>query len=325
MKHLLVTGGSGFIGSNFLRYFLAQHPDVSVINLDKLTYAGVRANTQDFERNPYYEFVQGDICDVDTVRQLMKSVEGVIHFAAETHVDRSIDMGRNFALTNVVGTNILLEAAKEARVKRFLHFSTDEVYGSCATGSFSEDSPLNPSSPYSASKAASDLLALSYWKTHQLPVVIIRSTNNFGPFQFPEKVIPLFITNLIEGKKVPLYSKGENVRDWLYVGDCIKAIDFIMERGHAGEIYNLGGGHEMNNLDLTHHILYAFGKNDESIQYVQDRPAHDFRYSLNTLKLKKLGFEIQPKFETHLKETIEWYRAHRSWWEPLKTDTYTLK
>ena len=188
MKHLLVTGGSGFIGSNFLRYFLAQHPDVSVINLDKLTYAGVRANTQDFERNPYYEFVQGDICDVDTVRQLMKSVEGVIHFAAETHVDRSIDMGRNFALTNVVGTNILLEAAKEARVKRFLHFSTDEVYGSCATGSFSEDSPLNPSSPYSASKAASDLLALSYWKTHQLPVVIIRSTNNFGPFQFPEKL-----------------------------------------------------------------------------------------------------------------------------------------
>ena len=325
MRRFLVTGGSGFIGSNFLHYFLNAHRDVSIINLDKLTYAGVRANTKDLESDSRYQFVQGDICDAELVRDQMKEVDGVIHFAAESHVDRSIDSGSDFVMTNVYGTHVLLEVAKEAGVKRFIHFSTDEVYGSCEKGSFSEDSPLNPTSPYSAAKAASDLLALAYWKTHKVPVIIIRATNNFGPYQFPEKVIPLFITNLIEGKKVPLYAKGENVRDWLYVGDCVRAVDFILERGQAGEIYHVGGETEIRNLELTRQILREFGKNDESIQYVTDRAAHDFRYSLNTSKLKKLGFEIKPQFQERLKETIKWYQTHRPWWETLKTDAYTLK
>ncbi|MBI4395400.1 MAG: dTDP-glucose 4,6-dehydratase [Candidatus Omnitrophica bacterium] len=325
MKRFLVTGGSGFIGSHFLRYFLTEHPDISVINLDKLTYAGNRANAQDLESNPRYEFIQGDICDVALVRQLMGKVDGVIHFAAETHVDRSIAWSQDFVTTNVVGTHILLDAAREARIGKFLHFSTDEVYGSRQEGSFSETDPLNPSSPYSASKAASDLLVLAYHKTYQVPAIIIRSTNNFGPYQFPEKVIPLFITNLIEGKKVPLYATGANVRDWLYVEDCAQAVDFIFERGTTGEIYNVGSGSEVTNLELTRKILREFGKTDERIQYVQDRLAHDFRYSLNTSKLKSLGFEIKSRFESRLKETIQWYRDHRIWWEPLKNDTFTLK
>jgi dTDP-glucose 4,6-dehydratase len=325
MKKFLITGGSGFIGSNFLRYFLNARRDAHIINLDKLTYAGVRANTKDLESDSRYEFVQGDICDTELVRKLMKGVDSVVHFAAESHVDRSIDAGTDFVMTNVYGTHVLLEVAKEAGIHRFLHFSTDEVYGSCKEGSFSEESPLNPTSPYSAAKASSDLLALAYWKTHQVPVTIIRSSNNFGPYQFPEKVIPLFVTRLIEGKKVPLYAKGENVRDWLYVGDCVSAVDFILEHGKIGEIYNVGGGTEISNLELTKQILQAFEKNEDSIQYVTDRPAHDFRYSLNTDKLKKLGFAIIPNFGERLKETIKWYQAHRSWWEGLKTDTYTLK
>lgn len=325
MKRFLITGGSGFIGSNFLRYFLSTYRDVSVVNLDKLTYAGVRANTKDLESDSRYEFVQGDICDAELVRKLMKGVDVVVHFAAESHVDRSIDSGSDFVMTNVYGTHVLLEVAKESGVQKFIHFSTDEVYGSLRQGSFSEDSPLNPSSPYSAAKASSDLLALAYWRTHQVPVTLIRASNNFGPYQFPEKVIPLFITNLIEGKKVPLYARGENVRDWLYVGDCVRAVDFILERGKIGDIYNVGGGTEISNLELTRLILREFGKSEESIQYVADRPAHDFRYSLNTLKLKKLGFEIRTDFQECLKETIKWYQTHRSWWEALKTDTYTLK
>lgn len=325
MKRILVTGGSGFIGSNFLRYFLKHHPGISIVNLDKLTYAGVRANTQDLENGHPYEFVQGDICDTGLVRQLVKQVDGIVHFAAETHVDRSIETARDFAMTNVVGTSVLLEAAKEFQTKRFLHFSTDEVYGSRPSGSFKEEDMLNPTSPYSATKAASDLLSLSYWKTHRVPVIVIRSTNNFGPFQFPEKLIPLFITNLIDGKKVPLYSKGEHVRDWLYVGDCVRATDFILERGAPGEIYNLGGRSEMSNIDLTRCLLQEFGRGEEAVQYVKDRPAHDFRYSLDASKLKRLGFDIQPQFQTHLRTTIEWYRTHRSWWVPLKMDAYTLK
>lgn len=322
---ILVTGGAGFIGSNFLRYFLKHRTGVSVVNLDKLTYAGIRANTQDLEREDSYEFVQGDICDIQLVRRLMQKADGVVHFAAETHVDRSIETARDFAITNVVGTSVLLEVAKECQIKRFIHFSTDEVYGSRPDGSFKEEDILNPTSPYSASKAASDLLALSYWRTHGVPVIIIRSTNNFGPFQFPEKVIPLFITNLIEGKKVPLYAKGENVRDWLHVGDCVRATDFILEHGVAGEIYNLGGGCEMSNIELTKRILEEFGRGEDAVQYVRDRPAHDFRYSLDTSKLKRLGLEVKPQFRTHLRATIEWYRTHRSWWTPLKVDAYTLK
>ncbi len=325
MKRFLVTGGCGFIGSNFLHYFLKAHLDISIINLDKLTYAGIRANTESLEKDPRYQFIQGDICDSNLVQQVMRDVDYVIHFASETHVDRSINSPQDFVITNVVGTNVLLQAAKESRIKRFIHFSTDEVYGSRKEGSFSEEDPLNPSSPYSAAKAASDLLALAYFKTHQIPIVIIRSTNNFGPFQFPEKVIPLFITNLIEGKKVPLYAKGENIRDWLYVGDCVRGVDFILEHGNTGEVYNLGGESELSNIELTRAILKEFGKGDETIQYVQDRPAHDFRYSLNTSKLKRLGYEVKPLFSRQLQETINWYREHHSWWQPLKKDVYTLK
>src|SRR3989338_7377146 len=255
MKRFLVTGGCGFIGSNFLHFFLNSHQDVSVINLDKLTYAGVRANTQNLEKDKRYTFIQGDICDSNLVRQLMKNVDAVVHFAAENKVDRSIDCGVEFIQTNVVGTGILLDAALQSGMKRFVHFSTDEVYGSTLKGSFSEEDGLNPTSPYSASKASSDLLALSYFKTHHLPVIVVRSSNNFGPFQFPEKVIPLFITNLMSGRKVPLYAEGHNMRDWLYVGDCVQGVNFILQNGKAGEIYNLASGSELTNLELTRLIL----------------------------------------------------------------------
>lgn len=325
MKRFLVTGGSGFIGSNFLRYFLNKYSDISVINLDKITYAGNPANTKGLESLSRYEFVSGDICDSALVRELMANVDAVIHFAAETHVDRSIHSSHDFILTNILGTNVLLDAARVHGIKRFLHFSTDEVYGSRKTGSFIESDHLNPSSPYSASKAASDLLALAYWKTHKVPVIVMRCSNNFGPYQFPEKVIPLFITNLIEGKKVPLYATGENVRDWLYVGNCVEAIDFILHRGEVGEIYNVGGNCELSNIELTSAILKEFGKNKDQIQYVEDRPAHDFRYSINSSKLERLGFKIKANFPFHLKETACWYQAHSEWWKPLKKDAFTLK
>ncbi len=325
MKRFLVTGGSGFIGSNFLRYFLNQYSDIHVINLDKLTYAGIRENTADLEKIDRYEFVHGDICEVTLVDRLMAQVDAVIHFAAETHVDRSIHQSQDFILTNVVGTNVLLNSAQVHGVKRFLHFSTDEVYGSRKNGSFTEQDHLNPSSPYSAAKAASDLLALSYWKTHKLPVTIMRCSNNFGPYQFPEKVIPLFVTNLIEGKKVPLYANGENVRDWLYVGDCVRAVDFVVKKGEPGEIYNVAGNCEISNIELTRAILKESGKGEEYIQKVADRPAHDFRYSIDSSKLKRLGFDIKSNFETHLKETVRWYQDHAEWWKPLKKDAFTLK
>lgn len=325
MKRFLVTGGSGFIGSNFLRYFLKQHSDCSVINLDKLTYAGNQENTKDLEKISHYEFVQGDICDSALVNRLMSRVDAVIHFAAETHVDRSIHGSQDFILTNVVGTNILLDSARLHGMKRFLHFSTDEVYGSRKQGSFTEADSLNPSSPYSAAKAASDLLALAYWKTYKLPVMLMRCTNNFGPYQFPEKVIPLFITNLIEGKKVPLYAVGENVRDWLYVGDCVRAVDFVLKNGSAGEIYNVAGNYEISNIKLTRAILKECGKTEDWIQRVEDRPAHDFRYSIDSTKLERLGFVIKPDFPARLKETVRWYQDHRPWWQALKKDQFTLK
>ena len=325
MNRILVTGGCGFIGSHFLRFILKSSPKLSVVNLDKLTYAGNRANTREFETNKQYEFVHGDICDEKLVRRLMEQVDGVVHFASETHVDRSIVDASDFVWTNVVGTRVLLEAARKNGVKQFIHFSTDEVYGSIRKGSFSETDALSPSSPYSASKAAGDLLALSYWKTYGLPVIVMRSSNNFGPYQFPEKVIPLFITNLIEGKKVPLYAQGENMRDWIFVGECVKGIDFIMKHGQSGEIYNLAAGSELSNKALTRLILKEFDRGEEAIQYVPDRPAHDFRYSVSAKKLRDLGFTPSNHFGKELKDTIQWYRDHRSWWQPLKHDAFTLK
>ena len=251
MKNLLVTGGCGFIGSNFIRLMLEKYPDIKIINLDKLTYAGNPDNLKDVEDNPNYAFIKGDICDPGIVRAAMKKADTVVHFAAESHVDRSIEDGSVFVRTNVLGTNTLLQAAQELGVKRFLHVSTDEVYGSIVKGSFVETDILTPSSPYSASKAGSDLLALSYHTTHKLPVVVTRCTNNYGPYQFPEKLIPLFVTNLLQGKRVPIYGSGLNIRDWIYVLDHCKAIDFVLQHGNNGEVYNIGGGAEKTNLEIT--------------------------------------------------------------------------
>lgn len=325
MRALLVTGGCGFIGSHFVKLFLKNHPDWKLINLDKLTYCGNRANLTEYEANPHYQWIQGDICDETLVRSLMPQVESIVHFAAETHVDRSISSTDDFIMTNIFGTRVLLEAAKDAGIKRFVHISTDEVYGSVDKGFAPETAPLLPNSPYSASKASSDLLARAYGQTYGLPVIITRSSNNFGPNQFPEKVIPLFITNLIEGKQVPLYGQGANRRDWIFVEDNCAAIDLVFEKGIPGEIYNIGAGNEISNLELTKRILSEMGFGEEKINRVADRLGHDFRYGIDLKKIHQLGFKPHWTFEKGLKHTIEWYRQHLEWWRPLKKDRFTLK
>lgn len=315
---LLVTGGAGFIGSNFIIHLLGKYPRLKITNLDKLTYAGNLDNLKDIVKNKNYRFVKGDICDTKIVNKLVKESDALVHFAAETHVDRSIKNAGSFVRTNVLGTYTLLEAAVKYRVKKFVHISTDEVYGSRLTGHFKEGDPLNPSSPYSASKASSDLLARSYYVTYKLPVVITRSSNNFGPRQYPEKVIPLFITNLLDGKKVPLYSKGLNVRDWIYVEDNCRAIDEVLQKGVAGEIYNIGAGNDVKNIDLTQKILKKMNQSESMIQEVQDRLGHDFRYAIDCRKIYRLGFKPKMNFDKALSETIDWYRKNRSWWTHLK-------
>jgi dTDP-glucose 4,6-dehydratase len=317
---ILVTGGSGFIGSNFIRHILEKYPDCGVINLDKLTYAGNPDNLKDIEIDPNYSFVRGDICDPDTVDKLMQEqqIDQVIHFAAETHVDRSITDGSAFVRTNLLGTYTLLDSALRHGIDRFIHISTDEVYGSTIEGSFKETDVLNPSSPYSSSKAGSDLLARSYYITHNLPVIITRCTNNFGPYQYPEKLIPLFITNLLEAEKVPVYGTGQNVRDWIYVLDHCRAIDFILQHGEVGEIYNIGGGAERTNLEITEKILEILGNDDSMIEHVKDRPGHDFRYSLDCSKLKDIGWAPKYNFEDALEKTIGWYIENEWWWRKLK-------
>jgi len=317
---LLVTGGLGFIGSNFIRQMLEEHPGDSIVNLDKVTYAGNPENLKDIAGDPRYTFVQGDICDLDVVDSVFREhpIDAVVHFAAESHVDRSIEDASVFVRTNVLGTHVLLEAALNHGVKRFVHVSTDEVYGSIKTGSFRETDNLNPSSPYSASKAASDLLARSYYITHNLPVIVTRCTNNFGPYQYPEKLIPLFVTNLIEGKKVPVYGTGQNVRDWIYVLDHCRAVDFVLRHGEPGEIYNIGGGAEKTNLEITAKILELLGQDESMIEYVPDRKGHDFRYSLDFGKLRALGWEPAYTFDDALAATIKWYAENEWWWRPLK-------
>ncbi len=317
-KKVLITGGAGFIGSNFIKYFLDKHTNYKVINYDLLTYAGNLDNLKDIKGNPRYEFVKGDIRDAKKIRQVTKKIAAVINFAAETHVDRSILDAGEFIDTNIKGTQVLLETVRENSISRFIHISTDEVYGSINKGSFSESSPLKPNSPYAASKAAADLLVRSYFITYKMPVIITRSSNNFGPYQYPEKMIPLFITNLLENKKVPLYGDGLNVRDWIFVLDNCRAIDLVLQKGKIGEIYNIGGDNEKNNLELTHLILKLLGKNKNFIKYVKDRPGHDRRYSLNTQKVRTLGYKPHFSFKDALRQTMVWYEENKNWWQKIK-------
>lgn len=318
---VLVTGGAGFIGSNYVRSVLdRRYPafaGAEVVVLDLLTYAGTLTNLAGcLDR---LDFVEGDIRDPVTVRRAMRGVDVVVHFAAESHVDRSIAGAADFVSTNVVGTQVLLDAAVAADVERFVHVSTDEVYGSIDTGSWPEEHPLQPNSPYAASKAAADLLARAYHRTHGLPVCITRCSNNYGPHQFPEKLVPLFVTNLLDGVKVPLYGDGGNVRDWLHVDDHCAAIQLVAEKGRAGEVYNIGGGAELTNRELTSRLLAATGAGEEMVEPVPDRPGHDRRYSVDWSKIAtELGYAPRVPFEEGLAATVAWYRDHRTWWEPLK-------
>jgi len=321
--NLLVTGGAGFIGSNFIRYILKKYPHYKVINLDKLTYCGNLDNLRDVADNPNYGFVRGDICDKKIVDRLVsRKPDVIVNFAAETHVDRSIHKPQQFIKTDVLGTQILLEAAKKYQINLFCHISTDEVYGAIEKGSFYEESPLRPANPYSASKAGGELMVWAYYKTFGLPVVIVRPSNNFGPYQYPEKLIPLFITNLLEDKKVPLYGDGQQVRDWLYVIDNCTAIDFILHYGQIGEIYNIGAGNEKTNLEVTRIILNYLGKDESYIEYVKDRPGHDRRYSLDWTKIRKLGWRPRYEFEEAVAKTVQWYLDNRQWWEKIKSGEY---
>ncbi|WP_432013079.1 dTDP-glucose 4,6-dehydratase [Streptomyces cucumeris] len=320
---IVVTGGAGFIGSHFVRRTLAgAYPataDAQVVVVDKLTYAGNEANLAEVADSPRLRFVRGDICDGELVGELLRDTDLVVHFAAESHVDRSISGAEEFIRTNVLGTHTLLNAAAGAGVGKFVHVSTDEVYGSIDSGSWTEDRPLEPNSPYSASKASSDLLARAFHRTHGLPVCVTRCSNNYGPYQYPEKVIPLFITNLMDGKRVPLYGDGGNVRDWLHVDDHCRGIALVAERGEPGEVYNIGGGTELTNLELTHRLLELLGGGWSMVETVPDRKGHDRRYSVDITKIsRELGYRPEMSFEIGLAETAKWYMEHRDWWEPLQ-------
>ncbi len=322
MKTYLVTGGAGFIGSNFIRYILSGTQDIRIINLDKMTYAGNPDNVKEFEKDDRYRFVHGDICNAELVDSLMPEADVVVNFAAESHVDRSIGNPDAFIQTDIFGCFVLLESARKHGIERFMQISTDEVYGSIEDGLFSETDALMPSSPYSASKAGADRLVFSYYVTYKLPVVIPRSSNNFGPYQFPEKLIPLFITNALDSKTLPLYGDGKNVRDWLYVVDNCEALDCILHHGKDGEVYNVGAGNEKTNLEITRMILDDTGQTEELITYVPDRKGHDRRYALDISQAKSLGWTPKHPFESALKETLAWYRDNRWWWEKLKSGEY---
>ena len=318
---ILVTGGAGFIGSHYVRTLLGPTGpgDVEITVLDLLTYAGNPANLDEVREHPGFRFVQGDICDAELVDGLMAEHDQVVHFAAESHVDRSILGATEFIRTNVAGTQTLLDAALRHGVKTFVHISTDEVYGSIGEGSWPETDPLQPNSPYSAAKASSDLIALAYHRTHGMDVRVTRCSNNYGHHHFPEKVIPLFITNLLDGGKVPLYGDGGNVRDWLHIDDHVQGIDLVRTKGRPGEVYNIGGGTELSNKELTGLLLEACGAGWDSVTYVEDRKGHDRRYSVDCTKIRtELGYEPRKDFATGLAETVAWYRENRSWWEPLK-------
>ncbi len=319
MRNVLVTGGAGFIGSNFVRHALSTHSDWRVTTLDKLTYAGRLENLKGVMDHPRHEFVKGDVADPAVAGPLVGASDVVVHFAAETHVDRSILNAGEFITTDVFGTFVLLEAAREApKLRKFVQISTDEVYGSIPEGSSKETDELRPRNPYSASKAGADRLAYSYWATYQVPVVITRASNNYGPNQFPEKIIPLFITNAMDDKSVPLYGDGMNVRDWLHVSDNCRALDLIIEHGTPGEVYNVGGGNHVKNVDLTRRILQLLGKPESLIRPVADRPGHDRRYSVDTAKLHSLGWKPRIAFDQGLADTVAWYQQNEWWWRPIK-------
>ena len=315
---IMVTGGLGFIGSNFIRYMLSKYRNVRIVNFDKQTYASCKDNLKDLEGCKRYRLIKGDICNKKAVKSAMSGCSEVVNFAAESHVDRSIKDPVVFLKTNIIGVEVLLNTAKGMKIKKFIQISTDEVYGSRIKGSFKEGDILQPNSPYSASKASADLIVRSYSKTYNFNAMITRSSNNFGPYQFPEKVIPLFITNLLENKKVPLYGDGLNVRDWIYVLDNCAGIDIVLKKGKAGEIYNIGAGNEMNNKQLTYLILKILGKSDKYIKYVKDRLGHDRRYSINTAKIRGLGFKPASSFSEEMLSTVKWYKENQSWWMKLK-------
>ncbi len=321
---ILITGACGFIGSNFIRLLLEKRPDWNLVNLDKMTYAGDTGSLKEFESHPNYRLVKGDIIDKGTVEAVMtEGFDGVIHFAAESHVDRSIHGPEIFVETNVLGTQILLEAARKAKIKRFLHVSTDEVYGSLgATGLFSETTPLAPNSPYSASKTGSDLLVRAYFETYKMDAVITRCSNNYGPYQYPEKLIPLAITNLIDGKKIPVYGDGLNIRDWIHVVDHCRGVLLAFEKGKSGEVYNIGGSNEQRNIDIARMLLKLLGKDEKSLEFVEDRLGHDRRYAIDATKIKtELGWTPQHSFTEGLEQTVAWYQKNEAWWRPLRDKT----
>ena len=322
--NLLVTGGCGFLGSNFIRHILKKYPNYRVINLDKLTYAGNPDNLKDIEGNSNYQFIKGDIADERTVPKICRNnrIDCIVNYAAETHVDRSILDPDAFIKTDVLGTYNILKAVKDLGIPKFVQISTDEVYGSIKKGKFIETSPFKPNSPYSASKASGDLLCRSYVKTYNLPVIVTNAVNCYGPYQYPEKLMPLFITNLLENKKVPLYGDGQNVREWLYALDHAWAIDFVMHKGNLGEVYNIGSGVEKKNLEITKTILKELSFDNRMVEKVEDRPGHDLRYALDWSKLKKLGWEPEYKFDEAIRETIRWYKKNDWWWKPLKSGEY---
>ncbi len=320
-RTILITGGAGFIGSNFIHYMMNKYPDYRIVNLDKLTYAGNLENLKDIENDPNYEFIKGDIADSSIVESIFANnkIDAIINFAAESHVDRSIEEPGVFIQTDVYGTFVLLEAARTNKCDLFIQISTDEVYGSIEDGSFKEDDPLLPNSPYSASKAGAEMIVRSFFKTYETPVIITRTSNNFGPYQYPEKLIPLFVTNLIDDIKVPLYGDGMNIRDWIYVDDNCNALDLILHSGQIGEIYNIGAGNEKPNVWITKKLIELLGKTEEMIKPVEDRLGHDRRYSVDCRKIKsELGWKTGYDFEKTLEKTVSWYRTNEDWWRPLK-------
>lgn len=324
MKNILVTGGCGFIGSNFVRYMLNKYKDIKICNVDKLTYAGNPENLKDIENDDRYKFFKADISDNSAIEPIVKneSIDTIVNFAAETHVDRSIEKPGDFIMTDVYGAYVLLENARKYNIEKFIQISTDEVYGSIDEGSFTEESPLNPRNPYSASKAGGDRFAYSYYTTYDVPVIITRASNNYGPYQYPEKLIPLFVTNALEGKDLPLYGDGKNVRDWLHVLDHCSGVDFVINHGVNGEVYNIGGGNETENIEITNKIIDYLGKDQSCIKKVVDRLGHDRRYSLDCSKLRDMGWEPKYQFPDALEETIQWYVDNKDWWEKLKSGEY---